>query len=140
MGRSLPARSSYSDANLPPSGSGRSGSSDIGFDPLSRGLYSNTGTPIIIYDSQLSEINNNLKEIKELLVNLVNAISITSAGEDVIQIRKLSFSKAKDEIARYFRENDGKEIGYDELIEALRIDPNDVIRACAELEKEGKIG
>ncbi len=73
-------------------------------------------------------------------MNLVNAISITSAGEDVIQIRKLSFSKAKDEIARYFRENDGKEIGYDELIEALRIDPNDVIRACAELEKEGKIG
>jgi len=57
-----------------------------------------------------------------------------------IIVRSLPLKKAKEEIACYFRENDGREIGYDELIEKLRIEPSIVVEACAELEAEGKIG
>jgi len=52
----------------------------------------------------------------------------------------MKVNQAKDEIARYFLENDGREIGYEELIERLGIDPLTVVQACDELEKEGKIG
>jgi hypothetical protein len=46
----------------------------------------------------------------------------------------------KEEIAQYFLKNDGKEIGYEELIEKLKIDPKMVVQACNELLEEGKIG
>jgi len=59
---------------------------------------------------------------------------------NLITVRSLPLKEAKEEIARYFRENDGREIGYDELIEKLRIEPGIVVEACAELEAEGKIG
>jgi len=57
----------------------------------------------------------------------------------LIAVRSLPLKEAMDEIARYFRENDGREIGYDELIEKLRIEPGIVVEACTELEAEGKI-
>jgi len=57
-----------------------------------------------------------------------------------ILLRELPLDKAKEEIAYYFLENDGRDIGYDELIEKLWIDPRIVLQACAELEEEGKIG
>ncbi len=62
--------------------------------------------------------------------------------EDVksIEIRDISLERAKDEIALYFREHDGEEIGYDELFENLHIDLRLIIQACEELEAEGKIG
>ena len=46
----------------------------------------------------------------------------------------------KEEIAQYFLKNDGKEIGYEALIEELKIDPRMVVQACNELLEEGKIG
>jgi|GEM_PF-3020876 len=70
--------------------------------------------------------------------SIAKANSNTYDGE--ILLRELPLSKAKEEIAHYFLENDGREIGYDELIEHLRIDPRVLIQACAELEEEGKIG
>jgi len=58
----------------------------------------------------------------------------------LITVRSLPLEEAMEEIARYFRENDGREIGYDELIEKLRIEPSIVVEACAVLEAMGKIG
>jgi len=59
---------------------------------------------------------------------------------NLITLRSLPLKKAKEEIARYFRENDGRTIGYDELVENLGIEPAVVVEACAELEAMGKIG
>jgi hypothetical protein len=52
----------------------------------------------------------------------------------------IPYPQAMEEVAGYFLKNDGKEIGYEELIEELRIDPALVVQAYNELEAEGKIG
>ncbi|MBI4766837.1 MAG: hypothetical protein HY787_19945 [Deltaproteobacteria bacterium] len=57
-----------------------------------------------------------------------------------IDLRDISYPQVKEEIAQYFLKNDGKEIGYEELTEELRIDPRMVVQACSELLEEGKIG
>lgn len=57
-----------------------------------------------------------------------------------IDLRDISFPQVKEEIAQYFLKNNGKEIGYEDLIEELKIDPKMVVQACNELLEEGKIG
>ncbi len=57
-----------------------------------------------------------------------------------IELRDISYPQVKEEIAQYFLKNDGKEIGYEELIEELKIDPKMIVQACNELLEEGKIG
>ncbi len=49
-------------------------------------------------------------------------------------------STAKTQIAKYFCDNDGKNIDYEELVEELHIDPEVVFHTCNELVKEDKIG
>jgi len=85
-------------------------------------------------DARLLKIENELREIKEMLqINIKNE-------KGVPELRGINLDQAKDEIALYFRENDGKEIGYEEIIEGLQIEPSIVVRACNELVDEGKIG
>jgi len=78
-------------------------------------------------------LEKELKEVKQLLHNFIDT-------EDFIELRDINFGEAKEEIARYFREHDGEDIGYEELIENLRLDPKYVVQACNELAEEGKIG
>jgi hypothetical protein len=52
-------------------------------------------------------------------------------SDEIIELKEISYDGAKEEIAEYFRKNDGIEIGYEELIEELKIDPELVVRACA---------
>lgn len=61
-------------------------------------------------------------------------------SDEIIELKEISYDGAKEEIAEYFRKNDGNEIGYEELIEKLRIDPKLVVQVCAELLAEGNIG
>ena len=84
-------------------------------------------------ESEIKEIEKELKEVKQLLHNFLDT-------EDFIELRNINFGEAKEEIARYFREHDGEDIGYEELIENLRFDPKYVVQACNELAEEGKIG
>ena len=78
-------------------------------------------------------LEKELKEVKQLLHNFLDT-------EDFIELRDINFGESKEEIARYFREHDGEDIGYEELIENLRFDPKYVVQACNELAEEGKIG
>ncbi len=91
----------------------------------------------------LSEIHDLKKQVKDLQSELEKALihlQPRMEGEDMITLKDVSLADAKKEIALYFREHDGKDIGYDELISKLRIEPVVVVQACAELEEEGKIG
>ena len=95
------------------------------------------------YDSTsltLTRLEEEIKEVKDLLVTVVTKLEALEEAGEMITLREIPLSQAKDEIALYFLENDGKEIGYDEIVSRLRIDPKTVIFACEELEKEGKIG
>lgn len=67
-------------------------------------------------------------------------IKSTALDYRYLELRDIPYSQVKEEIAGYFSKNDGKEIGYEELIEKLKIDPGLVVQACNELVDEGKIG
>ncbi len=64
----------------------------------------------------------------------------SSSTDESIQIKEPTIEEAKAIIAKYFAENDGREIDYVELFEALNIDLQIIVSVCAELEAEGKIG
>lgn len=76
-----------------------------------------------------------MEEMRKMIQSM-----ISSQSNPAVSIRELSHTEAKEEISQYFRKHDGEEIGYDDLIENLGIEPNLVIQICHELEKEGKIG
>ncbi|MDO9529872.1 MAG: hypothetical protein Q7J27_12060 [Syntrophales bacterium] len=106
----------------------------------SEGFFGATlpGTTIISYDPRVDELKKEIKELKEMFVQLNEKIGLTEVEE--IEIRDISLKQAKEEIALYFRDNDGKEIGYEDIVETLGIDPHVVVHACNELVKEKKIG
>lgn len=127
----------YSDSNSNSDFSGARGAPKPDYD-ISPGRGSHA-SPIILYDRQIAELKEEIKEIKNMLTTLIQERE-TLPAVHCITVRELTVGQAKTEIAKYFRDNDGIEIGYDDLIEGLGIEPRIVITACAELEKEGKIG
>ena len=88
---------------------------------------------------KVASLEKEIKEIKEMLQQSSSSFA-DDFSDEIIELKEISYDEAKEEIAEYFRKNDENEIGYEELIEELRIDPKLVVRACAELLAEGKIG
>lgn len=76
------------------------------------------------------------KKVKELDLRLQ---TIESHGEVVEEVEDVPLKEAKKRIALYFKENDGKEIDYGDLVEALHIPLPTIVNACEKLEREGKI-
>lgn len=93
--------------------------------------------PVLIYDRRIAQLEKEIKELKEMLASMNQS---NGAKAPIIDLRDISVGQAKEEIAQYFRENDGREIDIDEIIEGLAIDPHTVVRVCNILEAEGKIG
>jgi acyl-CoA synthetase (NDP forming) len=81
------------------------------------------------YASQMGEI----KKMMETVLSSKN-------DPNFVDLRNISRDEAKLEISHYFKEHDGEEIGYDDLIENLGIEPTLVLQICQELLEEGKIG
>jgi len=86
---------------------------------------------------RVATLEEDMREIKKMLQQLLVS---EYPSEDIIELRDVSYDQAMKEIAQYFHDNDGMEIGYEKLVEELKIDPKLVVRACNELVKEGKIG
>lgn len=93
--------------------------------------------PVLIYDRKIAQLEKEIRELREMLTSVIQS---NKSEAPIIDLRDISVDQAKEEIARYFRENDGREIDIDELIEGLAIDPHTVVRACNILKAEGKIG
>jgi hypothetical protein len=81
-----------------------------------------------------------LKQRVSLLEKRVAELEQEKSPTPYIVLREIAYPQVKEEVAEYFLKNDGKEIGYEELIEELKIDPQMVVQACNELLEEGKIG
>ncbi len=88
-------------------------------------------------ENRVLELEDKVKTLENKFQNISKLLEDT---DEIIELRNVSYDQAREEIARYFREHDGEEIGYEELVEELRIDPGMVVRVCDELMKEGKIG
>jgi hypothetical protein len=100
---------------------------------------SNPSAPILVYDRQIAELQKEIRELREMLTNVMQSQEVPLVT-NYITLRDIPVEQAKEEIARYFRDNDGKEIDIDELIEVLAIEPRTVVISCNELEAEGRIG
>lgn len=76
------------------------------------------------------------KEIQELKRKFQESVI---ENVTCVENENISTEQAKEKIALYFKENDGKKIDYGDLLEALKIPLPVIVEACAELEKEQKI-
>lgn len=92
-----------------------------------------------LLEQKVASLEKEINGIKEMLQQSLPSFKDEFSNE-IVELKDISYDQAKEEIAEYFYINDGNEIGYEELIEKLRIDPQLVVRACAELLSEGKIG
>jgi len=96
---------------------------------------------LLRYDSQIEKrfdtLENRIGELKEMLEEIYQ---LNLFGGNVSELRDIPYHQAKNEVAEYFLKNDGREIGYEELIENLHLDPASVVKICNELSAEGKIG
>ena len=79
-----------------------------------------------------------LKEIKELRKE-VQRLSQLLEEDEFVEVREVTLEQAKDEIAAFFLEHDGKSIDYVDLVDALDLPLGQIVKACEELEQEGKI-
>ena len=70
------------------------------------------------------------KEVKEIKDFISGEVTPERSPVNYLELRDIPYPQIKEEIAGYFLKNDGKEIGYEELIEELRIDPKLVVQAC----------
>ncbi len=97
-----------------------------------------TNTAFVIFNNPelFVRVNALEKEVKELKAML----HIDSHSHEVpLPVVDISLDEAKNSIAAFFRENDGREISFGDIIDALNIPLPTIVEACDELEKEGKI-
>ncbi len=87
------------------------------------------------YWGDLEQLKQKVARVEERIAELESEKSPVT----YVDLRDISFPQVKEEIAQYFLRNDGKEIGYEDLIEELKLDPKMVVQACNELLEEGKI-
>ena len=90
--------------------------------------------------SEIHALKRQVSDLESKLEKVLGHLHNETEAEEMITLRDVPLDKAKEDIALYFRKHDGENIGYDELISKLCIDPLIVVQACAELEEEGKIG
>lgn len=94
---------------------------------------------VLVYDRQIAQLQKEIKELRDMLSYVIQSQEIITEDPTII-LRDIPVSQAKEEIAKYFRENDGRLIDEGELIDELGIEPLTVVQACRILVEEGKIG
>jgi len=98
--------------------------------------YSVTGD----LQNQISTLEKELRSMRSLLETVLKRMELLEEPEKVIKLREVPYGEAKKEIAKYFLDHDGEEIGYEELQDALRLDIKTIVAVCDEFVREGRIG
>ncbi len=107
-------------------------------EPVEKTQFSRSSQSEGVPESRYKEMELRIKILEEKFNQIEEKVEDTEVVE--IVLKDITLSQAKQEIAQYFKDNDAQEIGYEELIEELKIEPKMVINACNELVEEGKIG
>lgn len=98
----------------------------------------------LLYDYRLEGIESVARKVETLegaihdIKNRLEKLTCSYETND-IEIRRITYKKAKKEIADFFQEHHGKELNAADVQESLGIDIEMAIRVCDDLEKEGKI-
>ncbi|MBW2742738.1 MAG: hypothetical protein JRE64_28950 [Deltaproteobacteria bacterium] len=89
---------------------------------LSRGAFQPSGTTQShveehyhrrLLEQKVASLEREIKEIKEM-VQQSSSSFLDGFSDEIIELKEISYDGAKEEIAEYFRKNDGIEIGYEE--------------------------
>jgi len=83
---------------------------------------------------EVQSLKNELRELKETLGGLG-----VGPLPNVVDLRDIPYTQAKEEIAEYFEAHHGENIDAADLQEGLGIELSTAIRICEELAEEGKI-
>jgi len=102
-------------------------------------------TPDAFYDrgivdffkKEIKSLKKECKDLKKMVTQLAKAME--NIEDNFIEIRDIPYGQAKEEIAKYFKEHDGKNIDPAYLEEKLCIEFEMAFAICEELEAEGKI-
>lgn len=97
-------------------------------------------SPILFYDRQISELKEDIREIKNMLHTLIQSQEMTVADDDCITIRDISHDQAKEEITQYFASHHGENFTPLDIADALYLDADMAFDICEELSREGVIG
>jgi hypothetical protein len=98
----------------------------------------------LLYDYRLEGIEavaRKVETLEEAIHDIKNRLEKLTCSYETndIEISRITYKKAKKEIAYFFRDHHGKELNAADIQENLGIDIEVAIKACDELEKEGKI-
>jgi hypothetical protein len=140
MGKSLENYGHYADTNriscwggIFPTGSGNMPIGVI----IENEAASSTGQPILLYDRRISEIEKEVKALKEMIMEM----NRTSDNEEsvTIHLRDIPRDQAKKEIKEYFEAHHGENLYSHNITEALSIDLETVEDVLEEMETDGQI-
>ena len=98
----------------------------------------------LLHDYRLEGIEAVARKVETLertiqdIKNRLEKLTCSYETKD-IEIRRITYKKAKKEIADFFKNHHGKELNAADIQENLGIDIEVAMKACDELEKEGKI-
>ncbi|MGA9536416.1 MAG: hypothetical protein WBR24_10955 [Desulfobacterales bacterium] len=98
----------------------------------------------LLYDYRLERIEAVSRKVETLegtiqdIQNRLEKLTCSYEKKD-IEIRRITYSQAKKEIADFFKDHHGKELNAADIQENLGIDIEVAMKACDQLEKEGKI-
>jgi len=98
----------------------------------------------LLYDYRLEGIEavaRKVETLEEAIHDIKNRLEKLTCSYETkdIEIRRITYKKAKKEIADFFKNHHGKELNAADIQENLGIDIEVAMKACDELEKEGKI-
>jgi lipoate-protein ligase A len=94
-------------------------------------------SPVLIYDSRLSEIQKKLNNLEKIVSDLTDKIN--EYKPTVIELKEISHAEAKQEIIEYFKAHHGESVYSYQITEALKIEMDLVEEILEELEKERQI-
>jgi hypothetical protein len=98
---------------------------------------SSTAQPILVYDRRISEIEKEVKALKEMIAEMNRPFG--SEESVTIALRDIPRDQAKNEIKEYFEAHHGENLYSHNITEALCIDLEMVDDVLGEMEKEGQI-
>jgi lipoate-protein ligase A len=104
---------------------------------MEKEAVSSTGHSILVYDRRISEIENEIKALKEIITQIDRYFDPEESV--IIDLRDIPRDQAKEEIKEYFEAHHGENLYSHDITKALCIDIEMVDSILQEMEKEGQI-
>lgn len=98
---------------------------------------SSTGQPTLVYDRRISDIEKEVKALKEMITQINRCFDPEESA--IINLRDIPRDQAREEIKKYFEAHHGENLYSHDITKALSIDIEIVDDVLEEMEREGQI-